>query len=321
MFTLPSHLDKSKTEDRDIFFNLLKEYFRSLKIEELSLTEFITTYQSPNKLSHEFDKTILLWYQHLRKKEHRLFCCKDFIIFNFKGIRMYLFNKKIKKELLDTFNLLRNEGWIKRITTTEIIDSFTRKVSKETESAKDLSLMFDRNSYESGKKYNTKITQAIRLDQKRNIELVDITKDNYWDLQEVIEKVNSEWAQYKLDSGVHKISFTPWRYKNCVDMFFNQEKGLELKNYAKLIYVDWKVLGFTLFWLDDYIAHEHCFITLYHKEEFSHINVSLLKTYIYYDLYQKWITFTNTGYQLNKKLKEFKTTNWEWNVSVIRYSY
>lgn len=289
---------------------------------------------------HQYNIDVLVAYFNLEKEskfkenpefwyEKNCYLFKDFFIYNKQGLKVYLLTDNPNQELLKLFLEAIQYKLVKKIyspTPLNVdLELYGGKKSisflKQHDSCKDLSFMFNRQNYESWKKFNNKITQALNIDKKKDVELVDIaTKESFLENESILKEILDFWHQEKLnDPTIHQYSLTSTRYLQGL-------KRLALKNrstlYAKLIYVWWRPYWFISFaknkeWNK---AYELCFITKYKDDSFN-INTTLLKTYILSLLLKDGVEFINSWLQLNTWLKHFKKSNWLWNEVRVTYMY
>lgn len=299
----------------------LTNFLLFAKKDLISLEEFLKDYQDSG--IHDFNLEILFNYHKIldKYKSQRLYLFKDFFILNDRGIRVYFLNENIKstqyytlliqalkekkiKRILSAFNLHLNKEDLKKI-----------RESIEDEICSNLLETFDKNNYESGRKYNKKVIQALNL--KSRVELKDITEADF----DLIESLNEAWVKYKLEVvKVHWISFPAWRYKNSAKNLLRYKDFIKWRVFNKIIYVDWKPYGFTTYTIHWTNAYEHWYVSLYFDKSF-HIDNSLLKNFFFSELIKEWVITVNSGFALNSKLRKFKTIHTKWSSCINKYVY
>lgn len=302
----------------DVFLDWFLKYSKN---DLISLESFIQNYR--DNWIHDFNFEILVNYHKILDKyqSERLYLYKDFFILNDRGIRVYVLNNSFLST--DYFNILVSalKNWkIKRILSSvplnldkELLKNIKEGI--EDEVCSNLIETFDRNSYDSWKKYNKKVVQALNL--KDRVELRDITEADF----NLVEEINEKWAKYKLEvQQVHWISFPRGRYKNSAKNLVKYKELLTWKIFNKLVLVDWVPYWFTSYTIHWDKAYEHGYVSLYFDETF-HIDNSLLKNFFFSELLKEGVVIVNSWFALNKKLREFKTIHTKGWSYVNKYVY
>lgn len=310
--------DVSTSKDAEEFLN---NFLLFSKDDLISLPEFLDRYQDCG--IHDFNLEILFNYHKILDKYQsgRLYLYKDFFVLNDRGTRVYFLNENIKDTAYYAlFIEALREKKIKRILSAvklelEVLDLKKIREGIEDEVCSNLPETFDKNNYESGKKYNKKVTQALNL--KSRVELRDITEADF----DLVDSLNETWAKYKLEVvKVHGISFPRGRYKNSAKNLIRYKDFVKWKVFNKIVYVDWKPYGFTTYTIHWTNAYEHGYVSLYFDESF-HIDNSLLKNFFFSELLKEWVEVVNSGFALNKNLRAFKTIHTKWSTYVNKYVY
>lgn len=310
--------DMLNTSTSETFFiSFLDFFWKNL----ISLEEFLESYQ--DKWIHDFNLEVLFNYHKIleKYKSERLFLFKDFFILNDRWIRVYLLNESMKwtKELEVILEWLKDKR-VKRILSPfslELDESTSKKIKEgiEDEICSNIKDTFDRTKYESWKKYNKKVVQALNLEKR--VELKDITEEDF----KTVEELNEAWARYKLDvEKVHWISFPRWRYKNSAKNMIIYKDFLQWKVFNKIILVDWRPYWFTTYSYDWKNAYEHWYVTKFFDDTFK-IDNSLLKNFFFSKLLEEWVEVVNSWFALNKKLRQFKSIHTKWGTTVNKYVY
>ena len=131
-----------------------------------------------------------------------------------------------------------------------------------------------------------------------------------------LKELNNEWVQYKLSlPKTYRISFPTARYRNTLE-------ELPISTYKKAIYIKGNLYGFIVFSLENGVAFELSFCSLYWKPEFKILNGlnQYIFAYCVIQLQKQGIKFVNSGFALNKNLKIFKQCALKAS-KVYRYQY
>lgn len=131
-----------------------------------------------------------------------------------------------------------------------------------------------------------------------------------------MKDLHNEWVKYKLSlPTTYRISFPTARYRNTLE-------ELPIPMYRKMIYIKGKLYGFIIFSLENKVAFELSFCSLYWKPEFQILNGlnQYIFAYCVIQLQKQGIQFVNSGYVLNKNLKIFKQSALKSNI-IYRYNY
>lgn len=165
----------------------------------------------------------------------------------------------------------------------------------------------------NGKKHYHSFNKPVNIIENRPD--LDITLEDLAG-QAGLNELHDEWVKYKLSlPKTYRISFPTARYRNTL-------RELPIPMYCKAIYIKGKLYGYIIFSIENEVAFELAFVTLYWKEEFKILNGlnQYIFSYCLIDLLCRDVKFVNSGFALNKNLKMFKQMSQKSN-SVYRYAY
>lgn len=156
---------------------------------------------------------------------------------------------------------------------------------KRVEILYDLNETFNRENYESKKKFQNRIKSPETLARKQNLIIREATDADYLK----IEKLHNEWVKTKLENPKsHKNSFSVKRYIRCV------QKGLNnsTKYMVLVAESEGEIVGARVFTIaDDVLFDAAFFVKFWSVSQLSEaINVSILKF-----VKEKGFKFLNLG--------------------------
>ena len=266
----------------------------------MTFQEFIDYRLTQRNFIHDFSLGALLTYHklaYLYEHANRVVLDINYIFFlpTQKTSKLFLYNQNIPIGLM---SIVANQ-----ISTSFPIQKLKQK-SKQEEVFYQIGEL--KKNYHS---YN----KPINIFEKRpdlDIELRDLTG------QIGLKELHDEWVKHKLSlPKTHRISFPTARYRNTLE-------ELRIPTYKKAIYIKRKLYGFIVFSLENEVAFELSFCSLYWKPEFKILNGLNQYIFVYcvIQLQKQGIKFVNSGFTLNKNLKTFKQCALKAD-KVYRYTY
>lgn len=259
--------------------------------EKMTYQEFIDYRLQQRNFIHDFSLGALLTYHKLVELyEHdKVVFDKDFIFLEkSKSNHLFIYNQQNVSivSLLERFRILDKKLQIS--CASPIISLSKHKKYEEV-------------FYQVGElepSYHS-FNKPISIFEKRpdlNIILEDLAG------QAGLKELHNDWVQYKLSlPKTHRISFPTARYRNTLE-------ELPIPTYKKAIYIKGNLYGFIVFSLENGVAFELSFCSLYWKPEFKILNGlnQYIFAYCVIQLQKQAIRFVNSGFALNKNLKVFK---------------
>ena len=271
----------------------------------MTLLEFIEWRLGQKNVIHDFSLGALLTYHklaYLYEHDDRLMLDKHFVWFKPTEKQRKLF-------------IYKQWDYPK---ATQVSSAFPLDLNLEFGSYK-LKSKQEEVFYELGtleKNYHS-YRKPINVFEKRpdlGVELRDFPQDLAG--LSALKGLHDQWVQFKLSlPTTHRISFPTGRYRNTLENW-------SIPMYRKAIYIKDKLYGFIVFSIENEIAFELSFCSLFWKPEFKILNG--LNQYIFaycaIQLQKQGVKFINSGYALNKNLKIFKHCSLKAN-KVFRYNY
>jgi hypothetical protein len=149
------------------------------------------------------------------------------------------------------------------------------KVTKQQDYLYDMKQIFENPIYE--------VRRGIKLTERKEISIIDIPKQEKIPIPQMLVQ---EWETHKkADPKVYQMLFDAKRYLRCFDL---KEQGFNI--YQKLILVDNQPYGIICFSIENNIAFELAFVSLYWKKELKIINDlnECILLNCFYDLYKNY---------------------------------
>lgn len=234
-----------------------------------------------NKKYHQFNPAVIYAYFNLNKYLFKLE--KNYLQVNRqKETNVFIFNSIIPK--------IASNKKIRYYSDILPEDKQNYIITKHMDYLYDLDKLFIKTSPE--------IRRGIRLIERKEVKILDVD-------QNIIESLFYEWEIYKKsDKKIYQLLFDAKRYKRCFEL---KEKGFNI--YQKSIFINDIPYGIICFSIENNIAFELAFISLYWKKELKIINDlnECILVLFFYNLWKNGIKIVNPGTDAGiKGLKIFK---------------
>ena len=275
----------------------------------MNLQEFIQHRLSQKNFIHDFSLGSLFAYHKVLKlnEEDRVHFDENYIhIKGQKSDELIVYKQTSKLEGIINDIEPEKKLLVSCATTIPILPKYKSK-------HEEVFYQLEQIPTQTGNKLYHSFSKPIAIIQNRpdlGITLEDIAG------QAGLEDLHNEWVKYKLSlPTTHRISFPTARYRGTL-------QELYIPRYAKAIYIKGQLYGFIIFSLENEVAFELSFCSLFWKPEFKILNGlnQYLFSYCLIDMMKSGIRYVNSGFVLNKNLKIFKQTSQTSN-SVFRYTY
>jgi len=279
----------------------------------MDLIAFVKYRLANKNFIHDFSLGALFGYHKLDK-----LLLKDGVVFNesYVLLKTNKLNNLIVYDLFDELKqTIKNTDLNKKL---KVSASFPIPLLGESKKRKQEEIFYQLqniNKSHGKKKYHSYL-KPIRIFEQRPDLGLEIRSVSDIAGQAGLIELHNEWVKYKLSlPKTHRISFPTARYRNTLE-------EMPIPVYKKAIYIKDKLYGFIVFSLENQVAFELAFCTLFWKPEFKILNGlnQYIFSYCCIQLQKHGIKFVNSGFALNKNLKIFKTTSQEAN-SIFRHQY
>lgn len=268
----------------------------------MTIEQFIKSKVDRLECVHDLSLGALFAYHQLQNKQHEVY--EDIVV--------------IRGAKSDTFFLYGKNRFVEELIerpATIISASPTNfpNTKKQKEIMYDLNKIFH---HTGNKKYHS-LSKPLQILNRSDlgITIKDIDTDLNAAEQGDLRLLHDKWVKYKLSlPNVHRISFPTARYRRTLDSF-------PIPMYRKAIYIKGQLYGFIVFSLQNKVAFELSFVTLYFEEQFKILNGlnQYLFSYFLIDLYTNHnIKFCNSGFVLNKNLGVFKKNSQE-SIEIVKF--